>query len=181
MDYKFNDIISGDITVMNGEGYLELQLDNGVKSSLGVTITPTNNFALRIYGDYEQKPGIHEVTGVSFIGYRNKLVNIGAEASFKTNINAVDGHNAWGLSGTGGINFTEKDEIFIRYDYSTSVIPEGETLPWNQILDGTFTILGVQHSFTPDIKLALDLQSRNPYDESLTTSNLIYLNALFRF
>ncbi len=181
LDYKFNDLISGDITVMNGEGYLELQLDNGVRSSLGLTLTPNSKIALRIYGDYENKPECKQVTGIFFAGYRNNFFNIGAEASMKTNLDEISGHHAWGISATGGINFTKKDEIFIRYDYSTSVIPEGETEHWNYLKDGTFLICGVQHSFTPNIKLALDYQGRAPYDENRQNSNLIYLNALFKF
>ena len=31
LDYKFNDKLSGDVAVTNGEGYSEIQLDNGVK------------------------------------------------------------------------------------------------------------------------------------------------------
>ena len=181
LDYKFNQIFSGDITVMNGDGYLELQMDNGVKSSAGLTITPTEYLAFRLYGDYEQKPGIEEVTGIIFVGFKNQLLSIGAEGSLKTNLDGVSGHHAWGISATGGINFTKKDEIFIRFDYSTSVIPEGETEPWNELRDGTFTIFGVQHTFTPNIKLALDFQGRNPYEASTQNSNLIYINALFRY
>ncbi|MBV5342102.1 hypothetical protein JZU68_00265, partial [bacterium] len=86
LDYKFNDIISGDITVMNGEGYLELQLDNGVRSSLGLTLTPDNNFAFRIYGDFERKPDADLITGILFAGFKSKLFNFGAEASLKTNL-----------------------------------------------------------------------------------------------
>ncbi len=181
LDYKFSDIISADVSVMNGEGYLELQLDNGVRSSFGISITPGNKFAFRLYSDYEKKTDIQEFTGIIFAGYRNKVINIGAEASLKTNLDAISGHNAWGLSATGGVNITEKDEVFIRYDYSTSVVPEGETQQWNHLLDGTFAIIGIQHSFTPNIRLALDFQGRNPYDENKANSNLIYINALFRF
>jgi len=181
LDYKFNDIFSGDITVMNGDGYLDIQTDNGVKSSAGLIITPDEHFAFRIYGDYEQKPGLEQVTGILFAGYRSKLFTLGAEGSIKTNLDGVTGHHGWGLSATGGINFTKNDEIFVRYDYSTSVVPEGETDKWNYKNDGTFAIIGVQHTFTPNIKLAIDFQGRNPYEASLNSSNLIFVNALFRF
>ena len=181
LDYKFNDVFSVDITVMNGEGYLEVQSDNGIKSSAGLTITPDEHFAFRIYGDYEQKPGLEEITGIIFAGYKSNLITIGAEGSIKTNLDGISGHHAWGLSATGGINFTAKDEIFLRYDFSTSVIPEGETEHWNEMRDGTFVIFGVQHTFTPNIKLSLDFQGRNPYEPDLQNCKMIYLNALFKF
>jgi hypothetical protein len=181
LDYKFNEIFSGDITVMNGEGYLELQMDNGIKSSAGLTITPTEILAFRIYGDYEQRPGPEQFTGIFFAGLKAQNINVGIEASMKTNLDGTSGHHAWGISGTGGINFTKKDEVFLRFDYSTSVIPEGENLHWNEVRDGTFSIFGLQHTFTPNIKLALNFQGRNPHDSTLQNSKLIYLNALFKF
>lgn len=181
LDYKFSDILSADISVMNGEGYFELQLDNGLRSSLGISITPDSNFAFRIYGDYEQKPDIHKITGIIFAGYRTSLLSIGAEASIKSNLDGISGHDAWGISATGGINITEKDEIFMRYDLSNSVIPEGETEQWNYMKDGSFKIIGVQHTFKPNIKFSLNFQGRKPYNKDQGNSNLIYLNALFRF
>jgi hypothetical protein len=181
LDYKFSDIISGDITAMNGEGYLEIQHDNGVRTSIGLTITPVPNFAVRVYGDIEKKPDLEQITGIIFTGYKNKLLYIGVEASLRTNLDEVLGHHAWGASATGGINFTRNDEVFVRYDYSTSVTPEGEADPWNYLKDGTFAIIGVQHTFTPNIKLALDFQGRNPYEDGEQNSNLLYINALFKF
>jgi len=180
-DYKFSDIFSGDITVMNGEGYLEFQMDNGVRSSAGLTITPDEHLAFRLYGDYEQKPGLEQVTGILFAGYKSRLLTIGAEGSIKTNLDGISGHHGWGISATGGIKFTKDDEVFMRYDFSTSIVPEGEDEPWNYMNDGTFAIVGVQHTFTPNIKLAIDFQGRNPYEASSQNSKLIYLNALFRF
>ncbi|MBV5342101.1 hypothetical protein JZU68_00260, partial [bacterium] len=93
----------------------------------------------------------------------------------------TSGHHAWGISATSGLNFTQKDEVFIRYDYSASVIPDYETEHWNYLNDGTFLVFGVQHTFTPFIKMALDFQGRDPYYEGTQNSNLIYLNALFKF
>jgi len=180
-DYKFSDIVSADVTIMNGEGYLELQLDDGVRSSLGINITPDENLAFRVYGDFETRNNVNRFTAIAFAGYRNDRMNGGIEFSTKSNLDAIKGHHAWGISGTGGVNFTKKNEFFVRYDYSTSVVPDGETDHWNSLKDGTFAIVGVQHTFTPNIKLALDYQNRNPYSDTRTSSNMVYLNALFKF
>jgi hypothetical protein len=180
-DYKFNDLISADLTVMNGEGYLELQLDNGVRSSLGLIITPGDNLAFRIYGDYEKRNGVDLFTTIAFAGFKNQNLNAGLEFSSKTNLDGIESHMGWGISGTGGVNVTKNNELFVRYDYSTSVIPDGETEHWNYLKDGTFMIFGLQHTFTPNIKIALNFQGRNPYADSEPQSNLVYINALFRF
>jgi hypothetical protein len=78
MDYKFNNIFSGDISVTNGEGFSELQLDNALKTSVGLTITPTNQVSIRIYGDINKPMGIWQSTLVGFAGFKNDLVTIGA-------------------------------------------------------------------------------------------------------
>ena len=54
IDYHFNDIFKVDFTLMNGEGYSNLQLDNGLRTSAGLTITPESGLAFRIYGDLER-------------------------------------------------------------------------------------------------------------------------------
>jgi hypothetical protein len=61
------------------------------------------------------------------------------------------------------------------------VILRGELRPWNYLTDGSFGIAGVQYAFSPDIKLALDYQGTFPYAASRMVTDLIYLNALFRF
>lgn len=73
LDYKFNKVLKGDITVMNGEGYSELQLDNGVRASAGLTITPKNHLAIRLYGDVNRAFSTYQCTLVGFAGYKNEL------------------------------------------------------------------------------------------------------------
>jgi opacity protein-like surface antigen len=181
VDYKFNDIWKGDISVMNGEGYAELQLDNGVKTSVGLTVTPDKHLAIRIYGDINRSFSTYQCTLVGFAGYKNELITIGAEASFKSNLDRINGHNGWGISGTGGINITKKAEIFVRYDYSTSVTVPGDTIQWNHLKDGSFLITGIQYTFTSNVKVALDYQGTFPYTSSFKRTDAIFINALFKF
>ena len=56
-DYKFNDIIEADFMLMNGEGYTNIQIDNDLKSSAGITLTPVKQLAVRVYGDYNATYG----------------------------------------------------------------------------------------------------------------------------
>jgi len=181
MDYEFNDILKGDITVMNGEGYSELQLDNGVKTSAGITITPLKQLIIRFYGDYARQNGVRQYTLVEFAGIKNELITFGAEASYKTNLDLLDGHDSWGISATGSISVFKKAEIFARYDYSCSVGRLGESNHWNYLKDGSFFILGVQYSFSQDVKIALDYQGTYPNDRNERSTDMIYINALFKF
>jgi hypothetical protein len=180
-DYKFNSIIDFDFTLMNGEGYSNLQLDNNLKSSLGVTITPIKQLAFRLYGDLMKQPGSWQTTLVGFAGIRTDYFTFGAEISYKTNLDLTDGHDAWGISGTGAVSLTKKAEFFTRYDYSTSVIVPGDATEWNYKKDGTFLISGFQYTFNKIVKIAFDYQAAFPFDASKSVSKLIFLNALFKF
>jgi hypothetical protein len=180
-DYKFNDIVEVDFTLMNGEGYSDIQLDNSLKPSLGITITPTREIAIRAYSDIIRTNGLWQATMVGFAGYKNDVITIGAEISYKSNLDLVNGHNAWGISGTGGVNLTKKIEFFTRYDYSTSVRSHGEIYQWNLAMDGQFLISGFQYTFNKWVKIALDYQATFPRDKTRSFSDLIFLNGLFKF
>ena len=180
-EYKFNDIWKGDVEIMNGEGYTDIQLDNGVKTSAGITFTPVKQIAVRIYGDIENPHYRWRYTLIGFLGFRNDLIMIGAEAIFKSNLDMIGGHNAWGLTGTGGVNIFKKTELFVRYDYGTSVIIPGETIRWNSLNDRRFAIIGLQYTFNENVKMALDYQGTFPYSYDKQISETIYVNASFRF
>lgn len=181
MDYKINDIFSTDITIMNGEGYSDLQLDNSVKTSVGLTITPSSQLAFRLYGDIDKPKGIWQSTLVGFAGFKNEFITIGADVNFKSNIDMAGGHNAWGLSGTGAVSITKKSELFVRYDYSSSVLVPAETMEWNNNMDGSFLVLGLQRTFSPNVKIALDYQGKFPNNLPEKITGAIFVNAVFKF
>ena len=180
-DYKFSDWIDMDLSITNGEGYTKLQLDNAVKTGLGITITPVNEVAIRFFGDLQQTHGLWQGTMVGFAGYKNSKFTFGAEASYKSNLDLIEGHHAWGISSTGSVSITKKLEFFTRYDYSTSVTPSGNETSWNIAKDGQFLINGFQYTFNKVVKIALDNQATFPSDKNGTIADMIFVNALFKF
>lgn len=180
-EYKVNKVLQADLILMNGEGYNNLQIDNNLRLSMGFTITPTESFAIRLIGDVQNKDGLWQPMAVGFIGFKNDLFTIGGEVSYKSNLDLNKGHHAWGISATGGVNITKNTEIFSRFDYSSSVRVTGDLLQWNYKNDGSFMIAGLQHTFSPNVKIALDYQGTIPYSALRQASDLIYLNALFKF
>jgi hypothetical protein len=181
IDYRFNDVWKADLSVMNGEGYSNLQLDDNVRTSLGLTITPTQTLALRFYGDIQKMEGLWQPVFVAFAGFKNDLITIGGEISYKSNIDLVQGHHAWGISSTGGINLTDKLEFFARYDFVTSVVADNDVLKWNYLTDGNFVIVGMQYILSPYAKIALNYRGSYPYFSENMRTDMIYVNALFKF
>ncbi len=180
-DYKFSDLIDVDVTLMNGEGYYNIQRDNSLKPSLGITITPPNGMAFRTYGDIIKVENLWQTTLICFAGFKNDLLTIGGEFSYKSNLDRIEGHNAYGFSATGAVSLTKKIEVFTRYDYSTSVTVPGEDVQWNIAKDGEFLITGFQYTFNKTVKIALDYQGKFPKDTARPFAGLIYLNTLFKF
>lgn len=180
-DYKLSDIIKAEIGLWNGEGYTNIQLDNDLKSSVGITITPFKGMAIRAYSDIIKTRGLWQATMVGFAGFKNEKVTIGAEISYKSNLDLIGGHHAWGISGTGAVSLTKKIEFFTRYDYSTSVIAPGDATQWNLVKDGRFLITGFQYTFNKIVEIALDYQATFPTDKSRSFSDLIFINSIFKF
>jgi hypothetical protein len=180
-EYKFSGIVSADYTLMNGEGYSNIQLDDNLKNSLGITITPNTHLAIRIYGDIIRREGIWQPLAIAFIGYKNDLLTIGGEISYKSNTDLTKGHHLWGFSSTGGVNLSEKTQFFVRYDYAASFKMEGDSKPWNYLNDGSFLISGIQLTLSSNVKIAFDYQGRYPNETSSQKKGLIYINGLFKF
>ena len=166
---------------MNGEGSNKIQLDKSLRRSIGFTLTSDNGLAFRIYGDITRVNGLWQPMFVGFAGFRNALVTIGTEITYKSNIDLIEGHHSWGISGTGAIRVSQKTELFARYDYSTSVLVPEETQKWNYLNDGTFLIIGIQYSFNENVKIAVDYQGTHPYDNDQERSESVFINALFKF
>lgn len=181
VDYRINNILKADLTVMNGEGYCNIQQDNNIRTSLGLTITPGEYFAFRFYGDIQKMENVWQNILIGFGGYKNNLFYVGGEVSYKSNLDLTKGHHAWGISTTGGINLNKKTELFGRFDYISSVVASDDILKWNYLNDGNFAITGVQYTFSPNVRAAINYQVTNPYAEGACNKDLIFLNALFKF
>jgi hypothetical protein len=180
IDYRINDLLKIDFTLMNGKGYSNIQYDNSLKTSLGLTVTTPTRISLRFYGDVMKPYGITQVTLVGFAGFKTNLFSIGAEASYKSGLDFIAGHDGWGLSGTGAVLISEKTEIFVRYDYASSIVTEG-TARWKSMLDGTFFISGLQYTFSPNLRMALNYKGNYPYSTLRKNTDAIYLNVHFKF
>ena len=181
IDYKFNGVIKADFNIMNGKGYSNSQLDNNLKISSGLYITPTKELAFRVFGDITRRKGLWQSTTIIFAGINNDLITLGSDVSYKTNLDLMGGHHAWGISGTGAIRVSEKTELFSRFDHLSSIIPDGETMQWNYQNDYNFLIAGIQYSFSENIKFALDYQGTYPSNSEIQKTYALYMNASFKF
>lgn len=180
MDYRLSDLLKLDLSILNGKGYTNIQLDNSLKTALGLTISTSDKVYVRLYGDLMKPQGVMQTTLIMFAGIKNDLFSFGAEASYKTRLDLINGHDVWGLSATASIFLNKKSEIFARYDYAASVIPRNEELQWDYEKDNTYLIAGLQQKLSENLKIALTYRRLNPYNPGQKTYDAIYLNAHFK-
>lgn len=173
--YKFNDIVSADLAVFNGEGYKLQQMDNYFKTAFGVTINPIKKLTIRLVFDIMGKDST-QITYGGFVGYKEEKFVFGAEYNYQLNHFMVPGQNYYGPSVYGTFNFSEKISIFGRYDRLNSNVPEGETEFWNYLQDGQQFIAGFQYAPIKNIKISPNYRAWIPDDSSKNYTNAIFLN-----
>ncbi|HSH53380.1 MAG TPA: hypothetical protein VK982_16755 [Bacteroidales bacterium] len=179
--YEFNEFIKVDFTIMNGEGYHQLQMDNAYKSALGFSLKPTKGLSIRLYADYIEHNEI-QTTWSSFIGYQFKdIAKIGAEYNFQNNSEFRKDHNQNGFSGYTSINVSKKFELFGRFDKLWSNTLTSEPYNWNITHDGSAIIAGIQYSPIKNIKIAANYQGWYPYAKNSENESYIYLNLEYKF
>jgi hypothetical protein len=176
INYVFNNYIDADFTVMNGEGYNSLQMDDIFKYGFGATLRFPKNFTSRVFYDFTHNE-IYETTLLLFVSYDfNKKWNIAGEYLIRKNESWNENHDRNGLSVYGKYNITGKYQLFARYDMVRSNIPKGEINPWDLADDGTALVAGVQFNPIKNVKMALNYHDWYPWAANAEGGGFIYLD-----
>lgn len=174
--YRFTDLLSADVTMMNGEGYSSLQSDDIFKYGLGATFSPGKSLIIRAYVDYMNNV-VAQVTPVVFVSYTCKgNFNIAGEYNYQFNNNHKEGQDIFGYSVFSKYNLNKKLQLFARYDQLQSSILKGKSTPWQLTKDGTTLIGGLQYSPVKGIKVALDYQDWYPWAANVANKSYIFLD-----
>lgn len=178
VEYSFLPWLTADATMMNGEGYNNLQIDNIFKSGFGVSIYPSDFLITRFYWDIMIEDEVQQSLAY-FIGYKKNDLTVGLEYNYKTNVNYIPDHHVWGYSVYGLYNITDKWEVFGRFDRLSSKKSQNENYGWNFDNDGNALITGIQYQPIKYVKIALNYQNWHPLPQNLENHSLVYLNLEF--
>lgn len=165
--YHFAKYFTLDAAILNGEGFKHLQADDQFLYAAGLTITPLQGLALRVYGDmlttgddrvnvaigdsvYNQAAATQSNIAF-FMGYDHRLFTIGAEYNLQLNHNNVEGHDLNGFSVFASVKLGDKIKLFARYDEGAST--DSQNL-WNYNNDGKRAIAGMEYRINQMISLA---------------------------
>jgi len=173
--YRFNNTFSADFTMMNGEGYSSLQMDDIFKYGLGVTAAISKQLTARAYYDFTYDRKLQS-TLHAFASLNLDKLNLSGEYILRLNDSFNEGHSIYAASVFGKYNLSPKYQLFLRFDRITSNIPANETVPWNLASDGSAIIGGLQFAPVKNIKFALNYQDWYPWAANMEGKSYIYLN-----
>ena len=176
IQYTPSDLITADLVISNGEGYKNLQFDNNYKVGTGVTVNPMKNLTIRAYYTIHTSREAPQMTISGFVGYHSKKWRIGGEYNLQRNYKFNEDHNRYGYSIYSTYVFSEKWELFARYDQLYSnILPEQE-VPWNLARDGSAIIAGIQFTPIRYLHVSLNYQDWVEYAQNGETEPFLYLN-----
>jgi hypothetical protein len=180
VNYRATSFLQFDLTLMNGEGYSQLQADYSYKTGFGFTLRPWKGLIIRNYVDMIQKSEML-LTIVNFVGWEipDKL-SVGLEHNIKLNNDFEKDQNIRVFSGYLSYQINSYFELFGRYDILSSNKSPGSQSPWNLNNDGSAIIAGIQYTPLDKVNLALNYQDWVPYAQNLANQSYIFLNVEFR-
>jgi hypothetical protein len=173
--YTPTEKLSADASIMNGEGYSNLQRDNNFKYSAGLSFYPVPSMIMRVYYDLEHKD-VNQSTLSTFLGYQQQKWSGGMEYNRKFNQDFRADHHQTGLSFYMAYDLNDRFEVFGRFDQLSSNIPGELNKPWNLVNDGSAIIAGVQFHPIEQVKLALNYQDWVPSAGNMQSTSYIFLN-----
>lgn len=182
-EYKVNDFIAFDGIVANGEGYKQVQMDDGLLYGAGFTIGYLRGFVLRAYASYnEAADGVKTDRGVQyrgevnlacFAGFRNEIVSLGAEYNMMMNSGFVNDADRSGTSVYATVSLNDNIGLYGRWDYLSS------KESWDKTSDGMAGIAGLEIKLGKYVRLSPNFRIWKSSDDSVKNQTYFYLNASF--
>ncbi|PKQ64983.1 hypothetical protein BZG02_03820 [Labilibaculum filiforme] len=193
--FKLSNAFTANAIVMNGEGYKNLQDEDG-KQKVGASLVyEKKGLSAKVYVDAltaavaDEEGNEEEVTATSFatfLGYKfSDHLRLGAEYILLSNATkysvAEADKDMTGISIYSTYTFNDKWEVFGRYDKLSSNTLKGESEKWNISKNGGAITTGIQYAPVNGVKMALNYQGYNFKDSSNEDKSLVYLNFEFKF
>ncbi|MDA9357132.1 porin [Flavobacteriaceae bacterium] len=185
-EIKISDKLTSNVFIVNGEGYKNVQDEDGnQRFGTNLIYKLNKNITTKFYYDTHEVVDSKAINNIGFfVGYKSDKFRFGAEynemqngETYKT---ASENHNLTGLSFYGSYLLNEKFEVFVRYDKLTSNQVDGSDTNWNYENDGNLSMVGIEYKAVKGVKFSLNSRTFNYKDSNIRDSSLVYLNAEFK-
>ncbi len=178
--YRFSDLLSADLSFVNGEGYKRLQADSTFRTGFGVTLTPGDKVTGRVYYDFISKEETQSSLA-ALISYVEDEFSLAAEYNSQFNVGFNEDRTLSGTSIYGTLKAASKVKVYARFDYLTSNTLDGASNDWNVSRDGQLYIAGLEYAPVKGVKLAPNFRGWNPADDNQKFSTSLFLNCEIKF
>ena len=185
-EIKISDKLTSNVFIVNGEGYKNVQDEDGnQRFGTNLIYKLNKNITTKIYYDTHAVVNSKAINNIGiFAGYKSDKFRFGAEynemqngETYKT---ASENHILKGLSFYSSYILNDTFELFIRYDKLSSNTIDGSNSNWNYENDGALNMIGVEYKAVKGVKFSLNSRIFNYTDSNINDSSLIYLNAEFK-
>ena len=185
-EFKISKKLLANLFVVNGEGYKNLQDEDGnQRFGMSLIYNPLKKLTTKFYYDTHASENSKSLNNIAFFaGYKADSWRIGAEynkmengTNYKT---AIDDHNLDGISFYGSYVFNNKVEIFARFDKISSNIITGQDNSWNYNKDGALMLFGAQYVAAKGVKFSVNSRNFNYINDDIEDLSFIYFNAEFK-
>ena len=174
--YKFNDRISADAIIVNGEGYKKIQQNNGLNYGLGLTVNPISNFYVRLYGGLNISGEVEDkdiANIATFAGYKSDKFTMGVEYNYMQNSSFDSNADKDGYSIFASVKLSKMTELYARFDELSS---KNEL---NSAKDGSAAIIGAQFKLGKYVKIAPNFRISMPKAEGAENYCSAYISCYF--
>ena len=174
--YKFNDRISADAIIVNGEGYKKIQQNNGLNYGLGLTVNPITNFYVRLYGGLNTSDEIEDkniANIATFAGYKSDKFTMGVEYNYMQNSSFDSNADKDGYSMFASVKLSKTTELYARFDELSS------KNDWNYVADESAAIVGAQFKLGKYVKIAPNFRINMPKAEGAENYCSAYISCYF--
>lgn len=178
--YKFNDMLTVDAIIANGEGYKNLQTDSVFRTGFGLTFNPIKKLTARVYYDFSTNVNTQSSVA-AFLGFAADWFSLGAEYNHQFNVGFNESYELSGTSIYATVKASKKFKVFGRYDQLMSNTITGDLNDWNISKDGQLFIAGFEYAPVKGVKLAPNFKGWNPTDTGKAFSSSFYLNCEIKF
>ena len=174
--YKFNDRISADAIIVNGEGYKKIQQNNGLNYGLGLTVNPISNFYVRLYGGLNTSGEVEDkdiANIATFAGYKSDKFTMGMEYNYMQNSSFDSNADKDGYSIFASVKLSKTTELYARFDELSS------KNDLNSAKDESAAIVGTQFKLGKYVKIAPNFRINMPKAEGAENYCSAYISCYF--
>ena len=167
--------LEADVIIANGEGYKQVQMNDGLLYGAGATIMPFKGMSFRLYaGINEGGDGAKDIINYAmFAGYKHKYFSVAVEYNIMRNNRRVEEQNLYGFSmyATGTINSWL--DLYARADGLMS------SDDWNKDNDEVAIIAGAQFKLGKYVKIAPNFRMSIPSADGASNRYYGYISCSF--